>query len=128
MAYQLADSSSLRVIKLKELAGRVKLLNDFQRLLQSPNRALFAEDGDDIMNAGTNGGTGQCDAHGLGEFAHLQAVFVERFGKGLLDRGFAEIAQAPISFSNQSSRIGAATSLVKNFFAAFSSIEISSDK
>ena len=42
---------------------------------------------------GTHGGAGQSDAHRLGEFAHLQAVFVQRFGEGLLDGAFAEISQ-----------------------------------
>ena len=61
----------LAVLKLKELARRVKLRNDFQCLLESSNCALFAQDPNDIMNAWTNGGTGQRDAHGLSEVAHL---------------------------------------------------------
>ena len=68
------------------------MLDVSQCLLQSSDRALFAEDPDDIVNPGTYGGTGQRDAHGLSEFAHLYAVFVEAFRESLLDRGFGEFA------------------------------------
>src|SRR5690349_7966243 len=80
-------------IKLKELAWRVKLGNEFQRSVQALQRALPAQDGDHVMNSGAHGAAGQSNAHGLSELAHRQAVFAERGSEGLLDRRVGEFAE-----------------------------------
>ena len=55
--------------------------------------ALFAQYGDDLVNAGTHGAARQRNANRLGELAHLQPMFLERRGKFSLNSLFAEVVQ-----------------------------------
>src|SRR5258706_16027035 len=85
---------------LENLPGREQSIrqglegrDSLQRAFETADRALFAEHGDDFVNAGARGRAGEGDADGLGELAELEAAPLEDSGKDLLDVFFVQFRE-----------------------------------
>src|SRR5689334_10230256 len=83
-----------RSIKLKELAGSVKLTNELQGLFQALDCAVFAEHRDDLVNTGTDGAARERNPYRLRELAHGDLVLAECGGESMLDRRFTKVAES----------------------------------